>query len=50
MLPATYAKLRSECSPLGISRTVCRDRISAHRKGPKVGVSQGVFLAKLKEK
>ena len=49
MLPATYANLRSECPLLGISPTVCRDRISAHRKGPKMGVLQGVFLAKLIE-
>ena len=49
MLPATYAKLRSECPLLGVNRTVCRDQISAHRKGPKMGVLQGVFLAKLIE-
>jgi|AutmiccommunBRH5_1029478.scaffolds.fasta_scaffold00063_35 hypothetical protein len=50
MLPATYAKLRSECPLLGVSRTVCRDQISAHRKGAKMGVLQGVFLAMRIEK
>ena len=50
MLPATYAKLRSECPLLGVSRTVCRDQISAHRKGAKMGVLQGGFLAMRIEK
>ena len=50
MLPATYAKLQSECPLLGVNRTVCRDQTSAHRNGPMMGVSQGVFLTKLMEK
>lgn len=50
MLPATYGKLSNECPLLGVSRTVCRDQISAHRKGPKMGVLKGVFLVKLIKK
>jgi hypothetical protein len=35
---------------IGVGETVCRDQISTHRKGAKMGVLQGVFWASLIKK
>ena len=50
LLSATYAKLRSECQLLGVSERFAAIEFPLIAKVPKLGVSQGVFLAKLIEK